>query len=422
MPSPTPIGPRPSDETAPGRRTRALSATVDSMRVGQHFIAGVLVVIGGWRAIADGEPVALALAACLIFSGWYAGGVALAGRTRDRRLGGIWLLGLSLIWAGTVAISAEFIWLAFSLWLLAGYVLHWRYAVLFSALVFAVVAVAPILHTGTTAYANVIGPLVGGVFALGISRGYVELVRDARERQRLVASLVQAQTEMADLHEELGRTQRESGAMAERTRLSRDIHDTIAQGLSSISLLAHVAIEREPDPEAARVLAQIDAIAKDGLVDVRRIVAALAPSDLEERALAGALRRMLDRLAAETGVVAELHVDDDIPALATTVEVALLRTAQSALANVRRHADATRVVVNLVDADDTVRMDIVDDGRGFDATAWDSSGGGAVLDGYGLHSMRARLRELGGGLVVESVNGEGTALSAYVPLAGGREA
>lgn len=394
-----------------------MSATIRSMRVGQHLITGVLVVIGGWRSIADGAPAALILAVCLVFTGWYVGGVALAGRTRDRRLGGMWLIGLALIWVGSVSISPEFIWLAFSLWLLAGYILRWRYAVLFSAFVFVVVAIAPILHTGTTTYANVIGPLVGGVFALGISRGYVELVNDARERQRLVASLVQAQAEMADLHEELARTQRASGAMAERTRLSRDIHDTIAQGFASISLLAHVAIENRPAPDAERVLAQIDAIARDNLGEVRRIVAALAPSELEEGALAGALRRMLDRLSAETEITTELHVDEDFPALATTVEVALLRTAQSALANVRLHADAARVVVNLVDVEDSVRMDIVDDGRGFDATAWDSGVGGTVLGGYGLHSMRARLRELGGGLEVESANGEGTALSAYVPLA-----
>ncbi|HEY9424759.1 MAG TPA: ATP-binding protein, partial [Microterricola sp.] len=104
-----------------------------------------------------------------------------------------------------------------------------------------------------------------------------------------------------------------------------------------------------------------------------------------------------------------------LPALATTVEVALLRTAQSALANVRQHAGASRVVVNLADAGDSVRLDIVDNGSGFDAGAWDTGPGSA--GGYGLHSMRARLRELGGGLDVESAAGEGVALSAHVPLA-----
>ncbi|WP_234714465.1 histidine kinase, partial [Mycobacterium tuberculosis] len=156
-----------------------------------------------------------------------------------------WLLGLTAIWLGAVALSPEFVWLAFSLWLLAGFLLPLRWAVPLSALILAVVVVAPLLHTGTTTYANVIGPLVGGIFALGISRGYLELVRDGRERRRLIASLVATQQEMAALQDELARTQRESGAAAERTRVSRDIHDTVAQSLSSIVLLARAAPEHE---------------------------------------------------------------------------------------------------------------------------------------------------------------------------------
>lgn len=415
--STTPRSPHPSDRAnAVEQAPRTLSATVRSMQVGQHLITALLIVVGAGRALADGTQVAMVLASALVFAGWYLGGVILAGRTRDRTLGAWWLVGLATIWVGTVVASVEFVWLAFSLWLLAGYLLRWRWAVVFSIAVFAVVVAAPILHTGTTSYANLIGPLVGGIFALGISRGYVELLRDARERQRLVASLVQTQAEMAELHEELARTQRESGAIGERTRLSRDIHDTIAQGFSSISLLAHAELENRPETESTRVLRQIEALARDNLNDVRRIVAALAPAELETGALAGALRRMLDRLAEETGIEIALHVDDSFPALPTAVEVALLRTAQSALANVRLHADAKRVVVNLADVEDAIRLDIVDDGRGFDATVWDTGANRVELGGYGLHSMRARLRELGGGLDVESTHGEGTALSAHVPL------
>jgi signal transduction histidine kinase len=98
-------------------------------------------------------------------------------------------------------------------------------------------------------------------------------------------------------------------------------------------------------------------------------------------------------------------------------EIALLRTAQSALANVRGHADATRVVVTMADAGDAVRLDIVDDGVGFDASRWNARRPRHDDGGYGLRAMRARLRELGGDLDVESVPGEGAALSASVPLA-----
>lgn len=413
--------PSPSRADASGAPPpRAMIAVLRSMRAGQLVITLVLVVVGATRALADGTAPAIVLGAALVFSGWYLGGLLLATRTRDERLGAGWLVGLGLIWMGAVAVSSEFVWLAFSLWLLAGYILRVRWALVFSLAVFAVVVGAPIWHHGHTDYANVIGPLVGGIFAFGFARGYVELVREARERQGLVESLLQAQTEMAGLQDELARSQRESGVIAERTRLSRDIHDTIAQGLSSIALLAQGSLGGDRGAEESRVLEQIEALAHDSLTDVRRIVAALSPAELEEGALAGALRRMLDRVHAETGLAVDLHAEQGFPALPTVVEVALLRTAQSALANVRLHAGATRVVVSLVDAGDSVRLDVVDDGRGFDADAWhrSSTRGGASGDGgYGLRSMRERLRELGGGLDVESTPGDGTALSAYLPFA-----
>ncbi len=408
--------PKPSsDSERPARSLRAVAVMLRSMQVGQVVIAAVLVVIGAARAIADGTPPVLALAAALVFAGWYFGGILLTTRTQDRRIGVGWMLGLAVIWVGTVVVSVEFIWLAFALWLLGGLILRVRWAIVYSLAVFVVVAIAPLLHNGTTSYANIIGPLVGGLFAFGVSRGYVEMMKESEERQLLVDSLVQAQTEMADLQQELALTQRESGAIAERTRLSRDIHDTIAQGFSSIGLLARGAIDRGESADASRVLEQIEALVRDNLTDVRRIVAALAPAELDEGALAGALGRMLERLEAESGIATELHVDAGFPALPTVVEVALLRTAQSALANVRLHSGAARVVVNLVDAEHSVRLDIVDDGRGFDVDAWDRAGTGA--SGYGLHSMRARLRELGGGLEVESAPGDGTALSAFAPFA-----
>jgi signal transduction histidine kinase len=385
------------------------------MRVGQHVIAVVLTVVGAARAIATGTAIAPALAAAVAVIVWYAAGLTLAPTVRSARAARWWLMGLAVVWVAAVAVSEEFVWVAFLIWLLAGHLLPLWPSVGFSVLVLAVVALAPVVHQGSPSYAGFFGPLIGGVFALGISRGYVELLRDARERERLVASLRQTQDEMAALQEELALTQRHSGAVAERTRLARDIHDTVAQGLSSIRLLAHAAADRTSDADAGRALHQVEGLARDNLVDVRRIVAALAPSELEDGALAAALGRMLDRLRAETRLTTDLRVDDSVPPLSTAAEVALLRTAQSALANVRLHAAAGRVVVSLVDADDTVRLDILDDGRGFDVDAWNAT---AATEGssYGLHFMRSRLRELGGGLDVESTPGDGTALSAYLPL------
>lgn len=276
-----------------------------------------------------------------------------------------------------------------------------------------IVVTGPIWHHGTTTYADVLGPLIGGVFAFGISRGYLQLLRDAAERERLVDSLTRARQDMAELQDELALAQRESGAIAERTRISRDIHDTIAQALSSIRLLASAQGHRTADSAAAQSLNQIETLAGESLADVRRIVAALGPAELEAGALAAALGRVAQRAHEEVGIEVSMQMEQ-LPILPTAVEVALLRTAQSALANVRLHAHAHRVVISLSDASDHVRMDIVDDGVGFDVAAWEQGHGKNAS--FGLGFMRARLRELGGGLDIESARGEGTAISAYLPI------
>jgi signal transduction histidine kinase len=391
------------------------AATMGAMRIGLHSITAVLLVIGTVRANGEGGAPLAVLLAALAFAGWYACGVVLAPRPDSssprNRLVAVWrLVLLAIVWLGMLIVSVEYVWLAFSLWLLTGFLLRGWVAGVFAALVFAAVVAAPVMHGRTPTTADVLGPLVGGVFAFGIARGYVALARDARERARLMDSLVAAQAESAALHDELAAAQRQSGAIAERTRLSRDIHDTIAQSLSSILLLARTDGSQT---EGARTLGRIESLARESLADVRRIVAELTPAELDEQALPGALRRLLGRLADETAVAGELHVDDDFPALPTAVEVALLRAAQSALANVRRHSHATLVVVSLSAWGRGVRMDIVDDGVGFDVDDVPELPGDG---GYGLRAMRERLRELGGGLDVESAPGEGTALSAHIPL------
>jgi len=398
------------------------SATVRAMRIGQHLIVLLLTAVGVVRAIGDGTPTAAAVVCGLAVLAWHTAGTILPANTHSSSLVVWWLLGFAVIWVAVVVVSAEFVWLAFLLWLLAGHLLPLRWGLLFSALVLGIVIVAPILHHGNTSYANVLGPVIGGVFAFGISRGYLQLLRDAAERERLVASLTNAQHEMAELQDELALAQRHSGVISERTRLSRDIHDTIAQGLSSIRLLSHAAGLREIDGEAKLAFAQVESLASDNLGEVRRIIAALAPAELEADALSAALDRLLGRLAEETGVRVELHADESLPLLPTEVEVALLRTAQSALANARLHAQATRVVVSLIDADDSVRLDIIDDGAGFDVTEWEHRAAEEGSSSYGLRFMRARLRELGGGLDIESAPGEGTAVSAHLPIYRSQEA
>lgn len=411
-----PAGPSTS-RSALGRRPRESGENVTrAIRLGQVAITVVLIVIAAIRSTGSGVPLSGVLAISLVFAAWYFGGLSLASRTRDPVSATRWLAGLVVIWSGAVAVSPEFVWIAFPLWLLAGFILPLGWAVALSAMILTLVVVAPVVHTGSTSYADVIGPLVGSVFAFGIARGYLDLVRDGRERRRLIASLLVAQEETARLQDELARTQRETGAGLERTRVSRDIHDTVAQSLSSIGMLARSA-QAARSTQQSESLAQIEQLAREGLVDVRRIVNAMTPAELEGSALGDALRRMLERMHEETGIRTDLSIDDSVPSLPMSAEVALLRTAQSALANVRSHANAEHVVVSMADVGDAVRLDVVDDGVGFDATRWKVKRARRNDGGYGLHAMRARLRELGGDLDVESSPGEGAALSASLPLA-----
>ncbi|WP_181905771.1 sensor histidine kinase [Microbacterium bovistercoris] len=369
-------------------------------RVALHLIAVLLAVVTTLRAVVAGLAPLPAILAAVAFLGWYGAGALLI-----QGPGALWWLGgLTVLWGGMLVISPEYVWLAFPLLLLAGHLIRGRAAWIYAVIVMLGAVVAPVLHHTPLTFAHIAGPVLGGAFAVAISLGYDTLLRDAAERERLIASLLQAQHETAALQDELARTQHEAGAAKERTRLARDLHDTIAQELSSVSLLARTGgAERMP---------QIDALAQHSLVELRRIVASLAPAELEDSALAGALDRMLDALRTDTGIESALDVSEPMPALPTGVEVAFLRVAQSALANVRQHSGAARVEIGLGAADGLARLEIADDGRGFDRAS-----AGRAGSSYGLIAMRSRLEELGGELVIDSTPGEGTRLTARVPLA-----
>ena len=375
-------------------------------RFALHLITVVLVVVTATRAGIEGELLPVLLAAA-VYLAWYGAGAGFA----HKRAAAWWMLGLLAIWIGMLALSAEFVWLAFPLLLLAGHVLRLPWSPLFVVVVLAAAIAAPLLHPGGvqpgTGLAHLIGPIIGGGFAFAVSLGYDAMLRDAVERERLIDSLLRAQREAAQLHDELAATQREAGATRERTRLARDLHDTIAQELSTIVMLARTDPAADlPRPDRT---AQIEQLAQHALTELRRIVAALAPADLDESALAGALGRMLDALHADIGIEVQLDVDPELPALTTPTEVALLRVAQSALANVRQHAAAGRVAVELGADATSVRLRIDDDGVGFDPAVRPSDAS------YGLAAMRSRLREAGGELTVRSAPGEGSTIEAALP-------
>jgi signal transduction histidine kinase len=203
-----------------------------------------------------------------------------------------------------------------------------------------------------------------------------------------------------------------SGVEAERARLAREIHDTLAQGFAGIVTQLQAA-EQAPDEAArSRHTDAALALARDGLGEARRSVQALRPAALDAARLPEAMRAAAARWSVRTGVPVEVHVEGTASRLSTEAEVVLLRTAQEALANIERHAGAARVSMTLRCDDRVTRLEVRDDGRGFDPAA---AGATTVDGGFGLVAMRERVEALAGALAIESRPGGGTAVRAEVP-------
>ncbi|MFD2024324.1 sensor histidine kinase [Promicromonospora aerolata] len=252
--------------------------------------------------------------------------------------------------------------------------------------------------------------LVVAVQTVAISGGYVLSVRgmeQQREQQRSVARLEAALAENERLHTRLVEHAREVGVADERRRLAGEIHDTLAQGLTGIVTQVQAAQRVWHDPDRARphVDRALD-LARDSLAEARRSVRSMHPGELVGSRLPEALADLSQRWAADHGVVCSCDVTGAAVPLAPAAEVALFRAAQESLTNVARHAAASRVGVTLSYLDDTVLLDVRDDGSGFSPEA--------VAPAFGLTTMRERLAGVGGALVVESSPGEGTAISASV--------
>jgi signal transduction histidine kinase len=208
---------------------------------------------------------------------------------------------------------------------------------------------------------------------------------------------------------------RQIGVLAERQRLAREIHDTLAQGFTSIVMHLEAAEQALPaNHETA--LSHIDwarGTARESLAEARRVVWALRPDILEGASLPQAIEHLVGRWSEESGVTASADVTGTTRPLPTHAEATLLRATQEALANVRKHARARNVAVTLSYMMDMVALDVRDDGVGFDPAP---RGNGDVEGGFGLAAMRERVEQQGGRLIVESAPGEGATLVVELPI------
>lgn len=375
-----------------------------------HLLLAALLVLAVVRAVVGDAPYLVAVVVIAVALGAvYAAGATWMGVRRSQPVAAAWLLVVGLLWLALLVVSPEAVYLAFPLFFLQLHLLpvRWGLGAVVATTIAAIAGFA--WHQGGLAVGAIIGPTLGAAVAVAVVLGYQALYRESEQRRELVEELTATRGELAA-------AEHTAGVLAERERLAHEIHDTLAQGLSSIQLLLRAA-ERMLPARPGQALGHVvhaRETAVSNLQEARRFVRALTPPDLENGSLPAALERLCANTFASTGLVVNWQLSGTAVPLPTAHEVALLRIAQSALANAAQHAGATQLGLTLSYMDTEVALDVVDDGAGFDPAA--------VLPrderGFGLPGMRARARSLNGTVAVESAVGEGTASAVSLPLGG----
>jgi len=367
---------------------------------GGHGV-GVVVLTGIWlavyfagtelpRRVASGAPAGTARSRAVPGAAW------------DARRAGLWLATLTVLWLALLGLTPDAVYLAFGLFFLYLHLLPRPWNLVAVVLATAVGVIGFAAHRGWSVGA-VVGPVLGALVAIGIGLGYQALYREAVERERLIDELLGTRAILAE-------RERTAGKLAERERLAKEIHDTVAQGLSSIQLLLHAAEQAAPDHPALDRIRLARETAAEDLAETRRLIDELSPAALDGQSLAEALARICDR-ARSAALSTQLLVEGEPERLPMPVEAALVRIAQSAVANVVQHAGAARMRVTLTYDDTDVHLDIVDDGIGIDPAVLRGPRAGA----FGLAAMRSRVEQQGGRMTIESEPGH-TAVTVSFPL------
>lgn len=347
----------------------------------------------------------IALAALAVMIPWYvlAGRPIWSGGARSPRRAALYITGLFVVFAVAQSQDPNTWYLAFALcpqffWVIDPRPAMWAACGLNGV---AWLLLAYRVHSLSVAAVSLAIAVAGVSLSLVYGGWATRIIEQSRERAEIIEQLEATRGELAAAN-------REAGVLAERQRLAGDIHDTIAQGFSSVIMLIQAAEgEISSDPDGARRHLRLAAeTARENLTDARALVEALAPAQLHAVLLDDALRRLAGQISS-LGAATDVEVAGSPRPLGTAAEVMLLRVSQEALANVRKHSGADRAQIRLSYGAASVRLEISDDGKGFDpATA---------NGGYGLRGMRARVSEADGQLTVRSAPGEGTSVSVEVP-------
>jgi len=387
----------------------ALTPVFVGLRTGLHALFVALVALVIVRAILSPSDVSGAvIVIAVILALTYALGAVLtrpARAPRFMRLG--WLVILTVQWLDLLWLIPDAAYLVFPLFFLYLHLLGrwWGSAAVLVSTVVAICALG--VHSGWTV-GGVVGPVIGAGVATLIGLGYQALARESEQREALVRELIATQGQLAA-------TEREQGVLAERARLAREIHDTLAQGLSSIQMLLHAAERADPGRPGIEHIRLARETAAANLAEARRFIRELTPPQLDDQTLGGALRRLADTQWATHGLEVQVRVSDTIT-LPMHLQTALLRIAQGAIANVIQHARATTATIALAIDDDELHFTVADDGAGFDPQQ-PLHGAGEKSDSFGLQATSERVQQLGGTLTIDAEPGRGTTLAVDLRLA-----
>jgi len=300
-----------------------------------------------------------------------------------------------ILFAVAVALIPFTTWLLFAMIPLIFQLVSLRPAIVLVIVVNLVAPIRDLVLSPEDFQSDLVIAVISGAAGIWLGFWIVRVIEQNTERGELIAELEASRAEVS-------RLSHEAGVAAERARLAGEIHDTLAQGFTSIITLLQAADPALKDERLALAVRT----AKENLAESRALLAALAPAALSEGSLPDAVRRQAARFAEETGTPASVRITGEERPLPTKVEVVLLRTAQEALTNVRRHAGAQEAAVLIAYAPSAVRLVVRDDGRGFDP---------AQADGFGLNGMRARADQVNGLLTVRSDPDTGTTIELEVP-------
>ncbi|MEW1812106.1 histidine kinase [Pseudarthrobacter phenanthrenivorans] len=314
-----------------------------------------------------------------------------------------WVVALVAVWAALVVAAPSFAWCSFALFFLCRSALRGPASYILAGTITLATAVGLFRLGNGTDVAMLLGPLAVAVMLTLI---YDRIQHDAEEQRRLHAEVSLAQGQLAA-------SERRAGTIAERERVSREIHDTVTQGLASSLLLLEAANREWPGAAARDSLRHATTLLRGNLAETRSLVHELASPGLESTPLPDALL-----LAARQYVpAATVVVTGGAAPVSPEVRHALLRVVQSAASNIALHASASVAALTLGYLPDAVTLDIYDDGAGFDPAA---AAPPSTAGGYGLRAMRQRVEQLGGTFSVQSAPGEGTIVAAQLPVEGGR--